>query len=1058
MAGNIKGITIEIGGNTVGLNKALGEVNKETNKLKRELNDVEKLLKLDPTNTELLTQKQKLLGDSIGKTKDKLESLKLAQEQAQKQLASGEIGEEQYRKLQREITKTEQDLKKLEEQAKNTGNKMGQIADKVGKFGEATGNLGKKLLPISGTATAVAGGILTLGVNAGKTADDINTLSKQTGLTTEQIQKFKYASDIIDVSLETLTGSMAKLIRNMESARQGSKLQADAFKELGVAFKDDLTGELRNNQDVFNDCIDALGKIENETQRDAIAMQLFGKSAQDLNPLILGGSEALKNLGDEAEKAGIILSQDALDGANEFNDAIDELKATSIGTFQKLGTEIAKALIPAMKKLSDSVKKFLGWIGRLDDNVIKTTLSITLVVAVIAPLLILIGKIATGIQALIPIIGALWTIISAHPIGALLTVLGLAVGALIVFGQTAEKSATEIDGLVEANDKLETSTKNLQDTIANDKKLREENREAIETQIGASKLLMDELYKLADKEKLSNEEKAKMKMLVDQLNENIPDLNLLIDEETGKLSKQRDEVEKSIEVQEKMLKTKAAQKDMAIIAERMYEAEKNRNTAMKQNQAVIEKRNALEKERNDLMKIFNETSLNDNQVIRMNEIAIALEGLQDELTVTGDAFMTNKVALEELETEFQTASDYVNQNSTAVKDNAKANEELAVNADLVLQKQQMLSGQLPFNKEKFDELNVQIEANAAAMEKATTATEDLIIGNVNLGGTLEATGLTAEETATKYTAYADMTQDAFNKIQQNTKVSVDQMTANLNANADTVEKWAENIAKISTKGIDEGLLAKLKQAGPQANDSVATLVSATTDQINGLNSAFQRGGESAVDALLAEMGATRVKESGTKVSTDIGTGIIENKAPKTAAERMVFETKTAALNKITACKFETVGDRLTNDIVTGIKNGTNAVAQAVQELISKAYSVANGSGTVTKNADGTAKYKSTPMMANGGVLTRGTAIVGEAGPETISMMNGKAMVRPLMQSEKNMPQVESQRTVQSNNAILSALGELISAVKAGQTIEVDGYTFGRVVRTANAKNNAIVGV
>ena len=113
MAGRIKGITVEIGGDTTGLNKALQGVNKEIKNTQSQLKDVEKLLKLDPGNTELLSQKQKLLGDAVAETKQKLETLKTAAEQANEALARGDITQEQYDALQREIIETEQALKDL---------------------------------------------------------------------------------------------------------------------------------------------------------------------------------------------------------------------------------------------------------------------------------------------------------------------------------------------------------------------------------------------------------------------------------------------------------------------------------------------------------------------------------------------------------------------------------------------------------------------------------------------------------------------------------------------------------------------------------------------------------------------------------------------------------------------------------------------------------------------------------------------------------------------------------------------------------------------------------
>ena len=121
MAGSrIKGITVESGGDTTKLQTALKGVNSEIKNTQSQLKDVEKLLKLDPGNTELLAQKQKLLSDAVSETKDKLTTLKTAAEQANTALANGNISQEQYDALQREIIETEQDLKKLEEQAKQS--------------------------------------------------------------------------------------------------------------------------------------------------------------------------------------------------------------------------------------------------------------------------------------------------------------------------------------------------------------------------------------------------------------------------------------------------------------------------------------------------------------------------------------------------------------------------------------------------------------------------------------------------------------------------------------------------------------------------------------------------------------------------------------------------------------------------------------------------------------------------------------------------------------------------------------------------------------------------
>jgi phage-related protein len=461
MANKIKGLTLEIGGDTTSLSKALGGVNKQSKDLQSELKQVERLLKIDPSNTELLAQKQKILAESVDNTSKKLETLKTAAEQAQGQLERGEISEEQFRALQREVIKTEQDLKKLENQAKSFGDVTKQKLEQVGKsFQDVGGKIegaGKKIAPISAAAGGVVAGMVGMAVKAGQAADDINTLSKQTGLSTEEIQKFQYAAERIDVPLETMTKSMAKLTKSMQISKEAHDLgrqatgAALAFEELGINVLD-AEGNLRSNQDVFTDTLKVLEKMENETQRDAYAMQIFGRSAQDLNPLILGGADALEKYGKEAEEAGLILSQEALDSANEFNDSIDKLKATATGTFAAVGTEIATGLIPFLEKLGGKLESVMAWVRGLDTDTLNFIGTILLVIAGLAPFLIIAGKIVSLVGTIISILPALKAAflavktavlavnaaMAANPIGAIIVAIGLLVAALVYLWNTNE--------------------------------------------------------------------------------------------------------------------------------------------------------------------------------------------------------------------------------------------------------------------------------------------------------------------------------------------------------------------------------------------------------------------------------------------------------------------------------------------------------------------------------------------------------------------------------------------------------------------------------------------
>lgn len=170
MAGRIKGITVEIGGDTTGLEKALKNVNSTIKNTQSQLKDVNRLLKLDPSNTELLSQKQRALKEAIGATKEKLDSLKQAQEQAKQQLENGDLGQDKYDALQREIIETEQELRRLQEEAASTSIALAKI-DEAGKkmeaFGDSVTHAGQKIMPAS---MAVAG----LGAAAVKTAADFD--------------------------------------------------------------------------------------------------------------------------------------------------------------------------------------------------------------------------------------------------------------------------------------------------------------------------------------------------------------------------------------------------------------------------------------------------------------------------------------------------------------------------------------------------------------------------------------------------------------------------------------------------------------------------------------------------------------------------------------------------------------------------------------------------------------------------------------------------------------------------------------------------------------------
>lgn len=345
-SGFTKGIN-EMQDKLKGLNTALKNNQKEQKEASKNITSAEKEIakinkQIEKNGEATDSQKQRLeqLNQRIRDEKNRIDELKLAQGQLIRQI------DETNNKIQEQKTA----LQNLEKSLDDTKKYAAEVATEFAAMGAA--------------AVAAVAALYKFTSDAALWADDLNTLSSVTGISTDELQKFAYASDLIDVSIETLSGSLTKLTKNMQTASENTKsTAAQTFKELGISIEDS-TGKLRDRQEVFYEAIAALGKIADETERDVVAMNLFGKSATDLNPLIKGGAEDLKRLGDEAERAGLILDETALTQLNDINDKIDILKAKG-SAIEKLA---ATQLTPTIDGLLDVADEFLNEVNEMVQN------------------------------------------------------------------------------------------------------------------------------------------------------------------------------------------------------------------------------------------------------------------------------------------------------------------------------------------------------------------------------------------------------------------------------------------------------------------------------------------------------------------------------------------------------------------------------------------------------------------------------------------------------------------------------------------------------------------
>lgn len=433
MAGNVKGITIEFRGDTTQLSKAINQIRSEAKSFDKELGYINKSLKFDPKNIDLMRQKIAVLREATTSGKKNIEEMKKALET----MKSNGVDEtsEDYRELQREIIKAEskqrdynKELRKLEAST----SVLGQASAKMSAFGEASAKAGESLRGLSMVAGAIDVALAGLTVKAGQTADDLNTMAKVTGISTDELQKYKLSADLLDVSVETIAKSQTKMKRSMLSAQQGSENMAEAFATLGVSITDS-NGHLRDQGAVFEESIKALGQMENETERDALAMQIFGRSASELNPLIEDNGETFQKVADIFKQNNLeIVDQETIDKANQFKDALDTIKMTGMATLSTVGMQLAGYLAPAMEKIADVLGRVMGWLSQLDPAVLTIIGIIAGVIAVLSPLLIGVRKIAMAISSIMTLISTLGPAIAGLSAGALLPIIGIIAGVIAI--------------------------------------------------------------------------------------------------------------------------------------------------------------------------------------------------------------------------------------------------------------------------------------------------------------------------------------------------------------------------------------------------------------------------------------------------------------------------------------------------------------------------------------------------------------------------------------------------------------------------------------------------
>lgn len=353
----LNGITVEIGGDTTKLGDAILKARKSASSLSGELRGVESLLKLDPTNTVLLAQKQDILAESIAGAKDKLKMLIAAQESMSKQLADGKISPEQYRDFEREIESTRQQLTRLEAAASGTD-------DAVADVGDAAREAGEKAEKASGGWTVLKGTLADLAASAIKTAasaisdtaqemitgaaeygDTIDKMSQKMGMSSDAYQEWDFVLQHCGASIESLKPAMKTLAT---AAENGS----DAFAQLGIS-QEQIAG--MSQEQLFDATIAGLQNVTDETQRTYLAGKLLGKGATELGPLLNTSADDVADMRTQVHDLGGVMGSDAVKAAAAYQDSLQNMQYA----FSGLKNNISGELLPTLTLIMDGITKML---------------------------------------------------------------------------------------------------------------------------------------------------------------------------------------------------------------------------------------------------------------------------------------------------------------------------------------------------------------------------------------------------------------------------------------------------------------------------------------------------------------------------------------------------------------------------------------------------------------------------------------------------------------------------------------------------------------------------
>lgn len=1002
-ADKLKGITIEIDGNVQPLTAAIKKATAASEGLNSELNSINRLLKnVDPGNIDLLKQKQAVLNTTIDSTKKKLELLETAFANANPK----EVGEAQYRELERQIISTKDKLSSYESQLRETEDAIskveketGEAAEETKDFGEQAKKSGEETKKLSATSkvafaavgAAIAGAASKLGSflvdsveaskelrgdlskleqnakSAGMSLEDVSgSLEYLVGITDETDSSVEALSNLMAAgfkgqgladAVETLSGAVLKFPDTIKIESLADSLQetlatgaatgqfAEVLDRCGVS-ADDFSAELAKcttqaeKQELALKTLSNAGlKKISQDYKAANADMLEYSAAQ------LRYEKSVANLGKAMQPAMTAWKN----ATAELNDALADVAQSA--DFERLIKKVSSALDSLVKKVLPGLIDALIFVVDNGDTVLTIIASIGAGMAGwkvgqwASTLISSFKALIAGIQGADAAQKGLNATMAANPLGLVLSAVAALIPLLASWSQGTIQISEKTQRLVDESKELAETTKETAATY-------EETTAKIESQAKVANDYVDQMEEIKKSSLSAEDKQRKLSIIAGKLTSQYPELADEVDKYTDNTNASADALRDAISASKEYYKQEAQAKRLKEVMEEAATAEQKAAEALTKLNDVTTQYNEKEEEMSQYV-ANNSDFLNENSEYA-NQLEDDLARLSKEKKAAGEAYKT-------FSEEAQNANDTLETVKKTVEENIASTEMLTdAEAEYLIFKQEMGK---KLNNEELKQLEAYKVTNAATYDEIKESTEE------QRAALEERVGLVT---------------NAYERINQGTKVSVQDMIKNLNANAEATEKWTQNMATLAGSNLDKGFLAELRAKGPEAGAQVQAMVNymkkAGDKGFTDFNAALTRAADAGVKSMNAEFKGSDSTQGVSQMVQNNSNVISQDTSISSELVDKIAFAKGEATKAVSRQGFDSVGSSIVAHVAKGITDASQKVYNAVNAMVSGIKKRINVNIS-TSSSGSSVRVKG---FASGGILSREQIIrVAERGPEAV---------------------------------------------------------------------------